>query len=387
MNLDISGNLRRLRSNKKVTQEDVAKHLGVSPQAVSKWERGDGYPDITLLLPIASYFGVSADQLLGMDKEKENREVNEILERATALIKGHNYTTDQNRHLFVQSIEIIAQGAKEFPNNFDLMSRYAICLQYDHRIDDENHLDLHKLSFEINGDEIEHICRRILQECTDSGLRHLANVLLVRVYAYRGDTEKALELCKDAPSVPYSKLIAESEVYDFDSNAALPHYRKIFHQLFRSLIWRIDYPIKKSKEEMAICWEKTIELCDVFFDNGEYGEFAKNLCIWCLNLSLHYKDDPERVIKYVNKAFQLAKHEDDIYNSTIKYGRNYVYTSFLARGVELDPEDDFVARNRTAVQNVIDLLEERDLEKQPYLKPLIEENRKYGGIRDKRNGL
>lgn len=49
-------NLRKLRRTKDVTQEQLAAEIGVNPQSVSKWETGNGYPDITLLPRIANYF-------------------------------------------------------------------------------------------------------------------------------------------------------------------------------------------------------------------------------------------------------------------------------------------------------------------------------------------
>lgn len=50
-----------------MTQEDVAEFLGITPQSVSKWERGESYPDITLLPALANIFETSVDLLLGMD--------------------------------------------------------------------------------------------------------------------------------------------------------------------------------------------------------------------------------------------------------------------------------------------------------------------------------
>ena len=59
-----STTLQTLRKNRGVTQEQLATHLGVSPQAVSKWENGS-YPDGDLLPQIADYFEVSIDYLYG----------------------------------------------------------------------------------------------------------------------------------------------------------------------------------------------------------------------------------------------------------------------------------------------------------------------------------
>ncbi len=73
---EIGRNIKRLRQNKAVTQEQTAEYLHISAQAVSKWECGTAMPDIALLPALADYFGVSIDELLGYRRggytEKEN---------------------------------------------------------------------------------------------------------------------------------------------------------------------------------------------------------------------------------------------------------------------------------------------------------------------------
>ena len=64
--------LARLRKAHGLTQETVAGRLGVSNQAVSKWESGVCYPDITLLPDIAALYGVSIDALFGMGQDTED---------------------------------------------------------------------------------------------------------------------------------------------------------------------------------------------------------------------------------------------------------------------------------------------------------------------------
>lgn len=60
-------NLKKYRALKNLTQEDVAEYLGITPQSVSKWERGESYPDITFLPALANIFETSIDLLIGMD--------------------------------------------------------------------------------------------------------------------------------------------------------------------------------------------------------------------------------------------------------------------------------------------------------------------------------
>lgn len=72
--------LMNLRKAKGYTQEEVAEKLNVSPQAVSKWETDNAYPDITLLLKISDLYGVSVDELLGKSKEPETK-LQDVTER------------------------------------------------------------------------------------------------------------------------------------------------------------------------------------------------------------------------------------------------------------------------------------------------------------------
>ena len=62
MNINIKDKLKDLRHKTGITQESLANHLGITPQSVGKWERGEGFPDITLLPKIAFYFDVTVDE-------------------------------------------------------------------------------------------------------------------------------------------------------------------------------------------------------------------------------------------------------------------------------------------------------------------------------------
>lgn len=63
----LAENLKKYRLLKNLTQENVAEYLGITAQSVSKWERGESYPDITFLPALANIFETSIDLLIGMD--------------------------------------------------------------------------------------------------------------------------------------------------------------------------------------------------------------------------------------------------------------------------------------------------------------------------------
>ena len=72
MNLNIAENIKRLRMENSLTQAELADDLSVSPQAISRWEKGQAYPDIELLVKVADYFNVTVDELMGRKEEATN---------------------------------------------------------------------------------------------------------------------------------------------------------------------------------------------------------------------------------------------------------------------------------------------------------------------------
>ena len=76
---EFSDIMKTLRKQRGLTQEQIAETLGVSCQAISKWETGGSFPDISLLPVIADYYGVSIDYLLGHDTGKRMEEIDRVL--------------------------------------------------------------------------------------------------------------------------------------------------------------------------------------------------------------------------------------------------------------------------------------------------------------------
>ena len=74
--------IARLRKEKGLTQKQLAEQFGVSDRSVSKWERGETMPDVSLLPDIADFFGVSVDDLLRSDAEIEAPDAEEGASRA-----------------------------------------------------------------------------------------------------------------------------------------------------------------------------------------------------------------------------------------------------------------------------------------------------------------
>jgi len=104
----LSQNIKRFRLEKKLTQEQLASSLGVSAQAVSKWEVNENYPDGALLVPLANQLGVSLDELFG------NNEVyfSDILKKTMRIIAE---AKEEERFNIARDIGWhIARGLMEF---------------------------------------------------------------------------------------------------------------------------------------------------------------------------------------------------------------------------------------------------------------------------------
>jgi len=115
MKLYIGENLKKLRMKKNVTQEMVAEYLGVTYQAVSRWENGAAYPDIELLPELARYFAVSLEELMGTEGDKER--VRKTIEECWML---------EDR---AEALARIRKLEREYPNNWwvKLEICYLLC--------------------------------------------------------------------------------------------------------------------------------------------------------------------------------------------------------------------------------------------------------------------
>ena len=79
--------IRKYRKEKNMTQEEMARRLGVSAPAVNKWENGNSMPDIALLAPIARLLGISLDTLLSFQEELTADEISALIMKIDELLK------------------------------------------------------------------------------------------------------------------------------------------------------------------------------------------------------------------------------------------------------------------------------------------------------------
>lgn len=95
MKLTIGEKIAMLRKEKDITQTELAEYLFLAPQTVSRWEVGNGAPEITLLPRIATFFGVSIDELFGMTS----------IERAEDLVSKYSVLRDERS--FQEAMECV----------------------------------------------------------------------------------------------------------------------------------------------------------------------------------------------------------------------------------------------------------------------------------------
>ena len=86
MSNNLGSNIRCFRKNKGFTQEELAGMLGVTPQAVSRWESEAGLPDVSMIVPIAQTLGITTDALLGYQQQSQDERITKkIFEKMSEL--------------------------------------------------------------------------------------------------------------------------------------------------------------------------------------------------------------------------------------------------------------------------------------------------------------
>lgn len=210
MKLKIGENIKRLRKSKNITQEQLAQRLNLSCAAVSKWESGDSYPDITMLFPLAQLFCVSVDELMGYDAARVEEEIEKILVRHRDLqVAGHN----DEASLF------ISQAREKYPNDYRIINRYM----WDAA---GGYADNHPDNLLDRQEEFLKICNAILQGCTDEVLRLDAMTMKAKLLHASGNTLGAMEILSQFPSWPQCAGQKAEQLFAKDT----PEFRYWLHR-------------------------------------------------------------------------------------------------------------------------------------------------------------
>ena len=115
MQVLLAENIRRLRRDRHLTQEQLAEVLGVAVGTVSKWESGSSTPDLALIMELADFFGTSVDVLLGY--RQQSTSLVGTLEQLRALRDARQYSEGRR---------MAEKAVKQFPNSFDVAYQGAM---------------------------------------------------------------------------------------------------------------------------------------------------------------------------------------------------------------------------------------------------------------------
>jgi transcriptional regulator with XRE-family HTH domain len=117
--IKIGQKIRLLRKTNDVTQDKLAAYLGVTPQAVSRWESEICYPDIETLPQIADFFGVDMDELLCYDSVQKESRVKSYLEKAELLLESDK---------LADCLTLLREAYAEIPSSFEIQLELASVL-------------------------------------------------------------------------------------------------------------------------------------------------------------------------------------------------------------------------------------------------------------------
>lgn len=217
--LKFNERLKKLRKQKDITQEQLAEYMGVSPQAVSRWETGATCPDISALPSLAELFGITIDELLGVDEKEKRREINAIIADAEKKIDQNNTE---------EPILTLRAALNKYPNN----DRLLCCLMYALYVASEDE----ELCKEYDA-EIVSIAYRIQQYSTDNNCRNEAKAWLFRHYC---DTNRKSEALQIADGMPRIETCLERCLYwALEGNDRLGYLKERISDDLRQLLWDI----------------------------------------------------------------------------------------------------------------------------------------------------
>ncbi len=320
MTIYFGENLKKLRKSKDLTQEALADYLNMSFQAISKWERGETYPDITMLPTIASFFGVTIDSLLGTDEILKETKIKEYQEKYSRLWSDHKVA---------EARDMLKEATIEFPGNYDLLSRYLNSLVQ------AEHNDEYKLSIK---NEVQRVYDLIQNHCSTDSIRIWAKKLMCRYLRDLSliknsgvdiaDAEKILE---EMPIMQNTRDYEAMYMYPHDDEkraAACANGTVEMLRLFGEIMNRKHNSFLDEDDKIS---EAYINLVEAVMPDGDYGKSHYLMVIHNFRLGIrkHIAGDDKAALLHLEKAVTLADNYD-------KTDDIFVHTSPAVRGVEFD---------------------------------------------------
>ena len=236
--MNLGKKIRELRRAKNLTQEQLAASLNISAQAVSKWEMGASYPDMTMIPTIVGLFKVSLDELFDFDVKNIDKEIEDIR------LEYNKYFWSN----FEKAEQILLDGLKLYPASIQLKTELFELYAYNVDRGDE----LVNKAFEL-GSHIISISQDVFCTC-----RTKAN--MIHIYMY-------LEREKGQNHYDEIKQLIETLPYMY------PYMLQDKMRLSASYI-KGEEGMKEAKYLKDIEWQEFFIACDQvghrYFDMGDY---------------------------------------------------------------------------------------------------------------------
>jgi transcriptional regulator with XRE-family HTH domain len=343
MNIAISHNLKELRKKKNNTQEDLAEFLTVSSAAVSKWERGECYPDIEFLPKIASYYDISIDDLFGMGAIKKKERIDEYLAKDYEIFIQEEDRTE----IAIKKITLWREAQKEFPNNHTVLFNLIHALNYpDFKPSD-------------NFEEIVQIGERLIAESTDNDIRSGVIYTLCNACVMKKDFENAKRYANMVPShrnskeILYVRCLSGEERVEYTQRCIVYFIRKI-DNLINGLSGTIYKSSSISGEELLKMYEFVLNLYQLLYPDGDFGDDEQSIANICHILTnLHSGADNDKALYYFNK---MADHEVKHWTQSESKHTSFMVNRLMSSG----PYDRSKNSIRKFVGQTIKIIEEAE---------------------------
>ncbi len=322
MSICFSENIKRLRKEKELTQENLADFLGVSFQTISKWERGETYPDITTLPIISRFFNISIDDLLGINKSREEEKINEYLKLYDEM-KLKDITVTYNK---------FQNAVKEFPNDFRILIRYMELLYEVKGFGQGEYKDISK--------EIASIYEKIQNHCTDDNIRIRSKVIMIshlltlyhcvpneegKYRVYKEYLNYAEGIVSTLPSINDTKeLMLMSLAFDTE-NYNTTHRKALEELLFILQDTLFGYSYNYKPEKRLEIFKHIQGLINLISYDGNYGKNCVNRLYNYGHMGhlYHQIGDDENALKYLKITAEYAKELDENSDISEKVMRHY----------------------------------------------------------------
>ncbi len=224
MQLNLGQKIRELRRRDGRTQEALADAIGVTSQAVSRWEAGGGYPDMEMIPSIANYFGISIDELFGYDNER-SKKVDALVAKIEAM-NARNNGEDVNVE---ECIALAREAMIEFPGNEKIMLSLASVLynagyvrfgEY-HLLDEDGYsiYDTARHRDYAEWKEAIALYEKLLKTLEDGEARQRAIRELMQLYLNTGEHDRAAALIETVPDLYGSREFLKLNATDGKQHA------------------------------------------------------------------------------------------------------------------------------------------------------------------------